>query len=112
MDSPTKRSLKYLREQGYIAQVVERFNPYAKVRVDLFGFIDIVAVQHDPNKIVGVQTTTKGHMSDRIKKILGISEAKDWLNAGGQIHIHGWVKRGRSWEVDVVTVTLVDFSQV
>ena len=30
-DSPTKRSLKKLREEGYLCQVVEHWNPFARV---------------------------------------------------------------------------------
>jgi hypothetical protein len=35
--SPTARSLAHLRELGYKARVVEKWNPWAKVRQDLFG---------------------------------------------------------------------------
>ena len=42
--SPTQRSLKLLRDEGYTAQVVERWNPHARVRQDLFGVIDTAAM--------------------------------------------------------------------
>jgi hypothetical protein len=35
--SPTQRSLAHLRRLGYQARVVERWNPFARVRQDLFG---------------------------------------------------------------------------
>ena len=45
--SPTQRTIKWLKEQGCLAGIVEKFNPYAGefgIRQDLFGFIDIVAI--------------------------------------------------------------------
>jgi len=113
MTSPTQRSLVYLKEQGFVAQVVERFNPYAKVRVDLFGFIDIVAVSPF-GSIFGIQTTSQENVSTRIKKILAIKEAKIWLEAGGKIVVHGWGKKGKAgarklWTISVREINIDDF---
>src|SRR5512145_3126336 len=44
---PTKRSLEYLRGQGHLVAVVEKWNPHARVRQDLFGFIDVLAIRRD-----------------------------------------------------------------
>ena len=95
--------------------MVERWNPYGRVRVDLFGFIDIVAISHFDGKIFGVQTTSIGNTSTRIKKILAIPEAKYWLQAGAKIYVHGWGKKGKTgkrtmWEVVVREITLSDFT--
>jgi len=113
MTSPTQRSLSHLKACGYTAQVVERFNIYAKVRVDLFNFIDIVAIKE--NQIVGVQTTSTGNMGARIKKILLIPEAKLWIQAGGLVVVHGWALRGKAgkrklWELKEKNITLQDFT--
>jgi len=112
MSSPTQRSLKVLRDDGFTAQVVEKWNPYAKIRQDLFGFIDIVAV--GGLGIVGVQTTTTVNMSARRKKIIESEAAQKWLAAGGKIEVHGWAKRGprgkrKTWQVSVYHVTEQDF---
>jgi len=37
--SPTQRTLKKLRDEVYLAQVVEKWNAFAKIRQDLFGII-------------------------------------------------------------------------
>lgn len=113
MTSPTQRSLAHLKASGYCAQVVERFNPYAKVRVDLFGFIDIVAIRD--GEILGVQTTSRGNMSARVQKILLIPEAKIWLKAGGLIVVHGWALGGavgkrKLWTLKEKNITLQDFT--
>lgn len=96
--SPTQRSLKVLRDAGMTAQVVERWNQFAKVRQDLFGFIDIVAI--GGGHIVGVQTTTGegGAMAARRAKILSEPKALAWVKAGGRIVLHGWRKGGKRGE--------------
>ena len=56
--SPTQRTLKAMREQGRLCGIVERFlahaGPFGQ-RQDLFGFIDIIAI--DPvDGIVAIQS--------------------------------------------------------
>lgn len=41
--SPAQRSLAALKQLGYRAKVVEKWNPFAKIRQDLFGG-DILAL--------------------------------------------------------------------
>ena len=43
-----QRTLAWLREHGYEAAKTEHFNWKAKVRQDLFGFIDVLAVSDEP----------------------------------------------------------------
>jgi hypothetical protein len=91
--SPTQRTLAWLREQGYVAEVVERFNPHVKVRHDLYGHIDVLGLG---DTILAVQATAAG-VSDRLKKILALEAETGlpgrWLRAGGRTEIHGWAKR-------------------
>lgn len=96
MSSPTQRSLKYLRDQGYEAQVVEKWNQWAHVRVDLFGWIDIVAV-HPQLGILGVQTTTDSHVSARALKARQNKALGHWLRGGGRLVLHGWCKKKNRW---------------
>ena len=112
--SPTVRSLKILREDGYTAQVVERWNSYARVRIDLFGFIDICCIKSGEVGVIGVQTTSQSNVSARLKKILAIPEAKTWLATGNKILLHGWAKKGKMgkrklWKVTSRFITLEDF---
>ena len=114
--SPTVRSLALLRKNGYTAQVVERYNPYAHVRIDLFGFIDIVAIKEGEDGVVGVQTTTASGFSARYKKILGIPAARIWLEAGNKILLHGWAKKGargkrKLWQTVDRWIVLDDFPE-
>lgn len=101
--SPTQRSLKFYRDQGYLAGVVERWIPQARKRSDLFGILDIVVVGN--GETIGVQTTSGSNVSARVKKI-GDSEAISELReAGWKIIVQGWRKNSKGrWvlrEVDV-----------
>jgi len=89
--SPTQRSLKYYRDLGFTCQVVEKWNPFAKIRQDLFGFIDIIAICG--GKIAGVQSTSYVNHATRKKKILESEIAPLWLEAGGLIIISSWQKK-------------------
>ena len=86
--SPTQLSLKKLREEGYTVQVVEYWNSFARIRIDLFGFIDILALKG--KEVLAVQTTTASNMSARIKKIADHENVGAVRDAGWTIHVHGW----------------------
>ena len=102
--TPTQRSVAALRADGYHAQVLERWNPYAKVRVDVFGFGDILAFRAGQPGSVLVQTTSGANLAARRTKILGNPFARDWLRAGNWIRLDGWAKRGGRHERKVWTV--------
>jgi len=103
--TPTARSLQYLRGRGYHAFVVERWNPYAKIRQDLGGFADIVAWgaprQPCPGEsvwpwvgFVAIQAAVTGDLSKRAKKIAPSRPAADWIRAGGRVILIGWSLKG------------------
>lgn len=97
MTSPTRRSLKLCRQLGLYAQVVERWNPHARRRVDLFGCIDVVAVGR--GAILGVQATTAANVGARWAKAVERQELRSWLCAGARFEVWGWAKRGGRWSV-------------
>jgi hypothetical protein len=92
--TPTQRTLKALRGQGRICGIVERFNPYGGkhgVRQDLFGFIDIIAL--DPVLgVVGVQSCGEA-FSGHVKKMTELRhyEMKAWLRHA-KVELWGWRK--------------------
>lgn len=105
MASPTIRSLAWLRDKGYHAEVVEKVIPYKYIKVDFLGFIDIIAIKK--NRIVGVQVTSGSNVSARIKKAKASPNLKLWLEAGGIFVVHGWRKLGKkgkrkTWQVRIV----------
>jgi hypothetical protein len=93
MSSPTQRSLKHLRDNGLLAGVVERWIPRANVRSDLFGCIDIVALEEDGTTVF-VQTTTGDHFAERRKKIEA-NDALPRMTAKGRVVLHGWRKNAK-----------------
>ena len=88
--TPTQRSLAYLRDQGYVAEVVERWNPFARRRIDLFSVIDIVCL--GDGETIGVQTTSASNVSARVKKITASEHLPALRRAGWRLVIHGWRK--------------------
>jgi len=118
--STTQRTLRELRRQGLIAEVVEK---YVQIpgsfgfRRDLFKFIDIIALC--PNRgILGVQSCGQDFKA-HIDKITDDPEVTpnvvEWLRCGGKIDVYGWrkvkVKRGgkaKIWAPRVQSITLED----
>lgn len=92
MSSPTERTLAYLKKGAYIAQVVERWNPYARIRVDLFGVIDVIAM-HPLVGIIGIQTTSGSNAAARVTKALNEPRLLQWLICGGHFSVWSWSKR-------------------
>lgn len=114
--SPTARTLDHLRKQGFLAAVVERRLPYGFTTIDLFGFIDVVALDGLPG-LLGVQTTSQANAAARVKKITDEcrAAARRWLAAGNRVEVHGWAKRGgagkrKLWSVSVRVLTEADLT--
>lgn len=116
---PTQRTLEYLRSQGCLVDVVERFikvpkHPGGGIRRDLFGIIDILAIRN--GELVGIQTTSGGNHSIHLRKCVhsastitedvGETEAilrlqanlKEWLQTGLAYEIWSWAKKKGKWE--------------
>lgn len=90
--SPTQRSLAYLRELGYTVAVVEHFNPFARIRQDLFGIFDLLAIRRD--EVTGVQVTASG-VSERIRKITDHENTPRIREAGIRVLVHGWRRNSK-----------------
>lgn len=103
MSSPTQRSLKLLRDRGHTAAVVEKWNPHAKIRQDLFGVIDIVALGE--NETIGVQACAYSSVSARVKKIAESDAIARLRAAGWRVLVHGWHKKKGRYQVREVDVS-------
>jgi hypothetical protein len=88
---------------------VEHWNHWARIRQDLFGFADVLAVRQ--GETLAVQCTTVSNQSARLDKLRGMDTVKDCIRAGWRVEVWGWHKyakpdeRGRYWQV---TRTVVD----
>lgn len=89
--SPTQRALAECRRRGWEAQVVERWVPQARRRVDLFGAIDIVALT--PEGILGIQVTSGSNHSQRRTKALGLPAIELW-RAHARFAVWSYSRRG------------------
>lgn len=87
--TPTQRSLNHLRALGYQAEVVEKWNQWAKVRQDLFDCIDIVAIRPGM-PVLGIQCTSHSNLAARVKKCTELGQA--WL-ATGCTQLEAWAWR-------------------
>lgn len=88
--TPTQRSLKALAEQDYLPVVVERWNAFAKIRQDLWGWCDILAIRK--GEVLAVQVTSSANVSARIKKIQESETIGKVRDAGIRVEVHGWSK--------------------
>jgi len=89
--TPTQRTLKKLRDAGYVAEVVERWNPHAKVRHDLFGGIDVLAVGFGVT--YAIQCTTQPNAKRRVEKLKALPALPFLVAAGWRIEVWGWAKK-------------------
>jgi hypothetical protein len=102
--TPAARTLAALKADGYRCAVVERWNPHARIRQDLFGCIDILAIRD--GETLAVQTTSASHVSHRVRKIADSEAIADIRRAGWRVEVHGWRKgsNGR-WQCRTVDVS-------
>lgn len=111
------RTITECRGRGWIAGNVERRIPFPKPQgttIDLFGVIDIVAVDLSAplgQRIIGIQATsggTGGSHSPHRAKILASSDAEIWLAGGGRLELWSWALQGargkaKRWTLRVET---------
>lgn len=103
----SERTLRECRRLGWIAGKVERFIPSHGgqghgVRVDLFGFIDVLAIQpEDAEFLAGLLAIQSCSMSGRaahMDKLLEPDVAgklKAWLSTGNAAEMWAWRKLKR-----------------
>lgn len=106
MTSPTQRTLQYLRKHGAVAaDVVEKWIPGAKIRRDLFGCLDLLAIVPVNGKfrLLGIQATSASNIASRQTKMEGLTETLVQLfQCGVDIQCWGWrqasvkTKRGKT----------------
>ena len=114
--SPTQRSLERLREEGaYMVAVVEKWNRFggplkengerAGNRIDLYGFIDVLAVLPDQVGTLGVQACGPTGMSSHLKKVFDdpalLQRAKWYVKQGNRLVFWSWKqdKKTKRWGV-------------
>jgi len=101
--TPAQRSIKKLKGEGYRVAVVEKWNTHARIRQDLFGIFDLLAIRE--TETVGVQVTSSSNVAARVRKITDAVALNDIRAANWTILVHGWRKNSKGkWvcrEVDL-----------
>ena len=86
--SPTQKTLYRLNSEGYATAIVEKWNPHAKIRQDLFGFIDILAL--GKSTTLAIQTCSRSDLAAHRTKILEHANLGLVLAAGWEVQIWAW----------------------
>ena len=114
--TPTNRTMAVPRKRGLKAGIVERWIGRARrpggvgVRQDLFGIIDVIAL--DPARgVIGIQICGTGY-AEHYKKITEEKRAETvaWLSTPGAIlELWGWRKlKGQGYQPRIHIFTLGD----
>jgi radical SAM superfamily enzyme YgiQ (UPF0313 family) len=88
--TPSQRTIKHLKDQGYMVANVEHYSYFTKRRHDLWGCIDILAIGN--GETLAVQVTSKSNMSARIRKIEDSEALPEMLRSGWRVIVHGWFR--------------------
>jgi hypothetical protein len=102
--SPTVRSLEALRDQGYKAWIVEKWNQFARVRQDMGGFADIVGVHPKISGALAINSCSISDIDRHIKKYNRNEDLTVWLKAGNFFEIHGWYPWSNDERRDEVSI--------
>jgi hypothetical protein len=111
--TPTARTLAECKRRGWRAQVVEQTIPHTFIKRDLFGCVDVLALDGLPG-VLGIQVTSSSNVAARVAKMrTECAEAVGaWLAAGNRLVVHGWAKRGKAGSRKVWTLREVDLTRV
>lgn len=122
--TPIQRTIRELKNRGLVCAIVEKWNRFAPrpgggagIRQDLFGIIDVLAL--DPSRgVVGVQVTTGNCFPDHYRKITEerVQETLQWLETPGTVlELWAWrkikTKRGgkaQVWSPRIAEITMGD----
>lgn len=114
--SPTQRTLRYIKGNGQLCDIVERFNPYAGKfgqRNDFMGFADIIALDCAVG-IIAYQSCGQAFSDHKHKLLEERNEAVfEWIRCGGKVILIGWRKvkykhgsKAMRWRPRIADITL------
>jgi hypothetical protein len=90
--SAVPRTLKLLREEGYMPDVVEQYNAFSGQRKDMYGFADIIAIDDKDTlavQVCGVDFASHITKMTEERKVAIVA----WLKAPGrEAVLIGWRK--------------------
>jgi hypothetical protein len=102
--SPTQRTLARLKSEDYeLVAITERWNSFARIRQDLFGIIDILAIKDGDT--IALQVTSYSNIGARVKKITESAALAPLRKAGWTIVVEGWHKKENKWVSRIVDLS-------
>lgn len=84
------RTKKYFNDLGYHYFRADHFDARLNISHDLMGVFDALVVGN--GHIGGVQLTSTGNISARVKKIEDWKYLEAWKDNGGKVFVIGWAK--------------------
>jgi hypothetical protein len=106
MSSPTQRTKKFLQDLGWTIGSTERWNPHARIRQDLYGFIDLLAINDE--ETLGVQATASA-VANRVQKSKAQPHFQRWINGPNRRFIViGWTLKGKMGKRKKYTPRIVE----
>lgn len=117
MTGPMQRIIALMKKKGYTTAIAEHFNPWGRVRVDLFGFIDLCCIQEGVCGVLAIQTTSSSNISARKIKIEVLPAAKTWLKTENGLWVIGFRKNSKGrwiptgWEAKIFN-NVVSWEQI
>ena len=107
-----QRTLKLIKEYGWIYWVTEKWNHYTRRREDMFQFCDILCL--DGKRTIAIQACGSDYQ-EHVRKISENEYVIPWLMAGNELQIFSWRKlkkvRGKKatyWNCKIADVLLVN----
>lgn len=92
MATPFVKAKAALVALGYTVGKTEYWNPFAHIRVDLFGCIDAVCMAHG-SPLLAVQVTDITSVSKRMVKSHAV--ALQWVRTGNRFQVIGYTPKSR-----------------
>ncbi len=80
-------------------------------RKDFLGIYDYLAFDDDDKEMFAIQTTTKGNMGARRKKMLAKATFAWWTKGRRKSILHGWYQERGKWKVMEEELTMNDWNK-
>ena len=84
---PDTRTVRYLTERGWSADIVERRT--GRISRDWLGIADVVAV-HPEHGVLAVQATSASNVASRVKKVTAADALAVLRRCGVAVQVWGW----------------------
>jgi len=84
-----QRSLKLIKDYGWLYEITEHWNQYTRRRHDLWGFCDILCL--DGKRTIAIQACGSDYQ-EHVLKMKNNEFVIPWLIAGNELQLWSWRK--------------------